>query len=214
MSKSKNMTEDQLKSLGLEEFEPGKFRPIKKNETTESTSGSAETKSTKRKRKVKSRQYVIGDIHCQSDELISFTVIGEPPHQERHRHRTIGKGEKAFVSTYDPSANEKKKFLKAIEGLVPKEPWDCPIKMVVKVYCSRPKYHYGTGRNEGKLKDNAPLWKTTKPDSDNHQKFFKDSMNKVFFTDDSNVCHSEIYKFYSIGVPYTHIELSKIIQST
>lgn len=41
-----------------------------------------------------------------------------------------------------------------------------PVAANIVFYLARPKYHFGTGRNEGKLKDSAPIFSDKKPDLD------------------------------------------------
>ncbi len=227
MSKSTRMTPEQLRLMGLEPDGKGGYRKkkidvkevydeISKKEPPSGVYSPDDFNDQvlgekKKTRKVKSRTYVTGKLMESSADKVVFTVIGEPPHQERHRHRIVGEGDDMFVSTYDPSAGEKKKFLEAISGFAPAIPFDGPLRMCIYVYCSRPKNHYGTGKNSGILKSSAPTYKTTKPDVDNHEKFIKDAMNKVFFVDDSNICMTDVRKSYTPGdYPYTFIALYKI----
>jgi Holliday junction resolvase RusA-like endonuclease len=63
-----------------------------------------------------------------------------------------------------------------------------PVALHVLVVRSRPKSHYGTGRNAGVLKASAPgLWVTTKPDLDNYVKTAQDGLNGVAYQDDGQV---------------------------
>ena len=43
-------------------------------------------------------------------------------------------------------------------------PWTGPLQVTFDFYMPRPKYHYGTGRNEGKLKKGVPQYHIQKPD--------------------------------------------------
>ena len=57
------------------------------------------------------------------------------------------------------------------------------------------------------MKDTAPLWHTSKPDADNLGKFVMDSMNKIYWKDDSVIADLWIIKQYS-DKPRTEIEIS------
>jgi len=65
--------------------------------------------------------------------------------------------------------------------------------MSVEYYFDRPKGHYGTGKNSGKLKESAPKVHIKMPDIDNCLKFTMDALqsSKKFFNNDSQI--NEIY---------------------
>ena len=121
-----------------------------------------------------------------------FHIIGEPCAQKRHRHVSRGK----FVSTYDPSSKDKKEFLKKAIVYAPDTPPVDAISIDVTFIFSRPKSHYRTGKNSGVLKSSAPNKHTKKPDIDNLIKFLLDSLNGVFFKDDSQVVSIRANKEY------------------
>ena len=126
-------------------------------------------------------------------EPIRLVIPGEPKAQKRHRSTTIN----GFIRNYDPSQASKKDFLWTVMNNAPAKPIDFPIRMDLFFFFSRPKSHYGTGKNASNLKSSAPRFHTTKPDIDNLYKFVTDSLNKVYYRDDSLI--SEVYtiKIYS-----------------
>lgn len=131
-------------------------------------------------------------------EQIKLTILGEPTPQPRHRHFSRGKGDKSFVQTYDPAKQKKNSFLSIVHDQAPESPFDCPLAVEIEFYFSRPKNHYGTGRNEGVLKSSAPKFHTNKRfDIDNLMKFCLDALNKIFWTDDGIICAGEIKKYYA-----------------
>jgi Holliday junction resolvase RusA-like endonuclease len=119
---------------------------------------------------------------------IEFTVLGEPKAQKRHRH---GQGR-----TYDPSKSDKGDFLIMVQKNAPREPFIGPLKMTIHFVFSRPMSHYGTGKNAGVKKPNAPDFHISKPDSDNLCKFAMDALNKIFWKDDSQICDLSCTKAY------------------
>lgn len=131
---------------------------------------------------------------------ITFTVLGQPKAQARHKHFKKG----SFSGTYDPSKGVKKDFLTLAHENAPNTPFDCPLRVDIKFYFQRPKNHYGSGRNTQKLKTTAPHFHTTRPDIDNCRKFIMDSLNKVFWRDDSIICAGSTQKLYS-NKPRTEI---------
>ena len=98
---------------------------------------------------------------------ISFTLLGEPIPLKRHR---IARG-----IMFNPSSKEQKTFLKSSEEFIPHEPLEGPLEARMIFYFSRPKYHYGTGRNANVKKKGAPIWHSKKIDLDNLIKFVLDS---------------------------------------
>ena len=129
-----------------------------------------------------------------STEEITLIVYGDPSAQKRHRHFARGK----FHGTYDTSSNEKKDFLLMVQDKAPDKPFDCPLEVDMRFYFSHPKSHFGTGKNSNVLKASTPKLHIKRPDLDNCTKYILDSLNKVFWRDDSIICHIEASKHYSI----------------
>lgn len=137
--------------------------------------------------------------------IIKITIPGDPKTQQRHR--TFKRG--TFTGTYDPSEKDKKNFLVICMDKRPNKPIDSPINMELKFYFQRPKNHYGTGKKSNVLKETSPLLHTSRPDVDNLQKFVMDSLNTVFYRDDSLICILSSAKLYD-EVPRTEITIETI----
>lgn len=74
----------------------------------------------------------------------------------------------------------------------------------------RPKNHFGTGRNSGKLKSSAPHYPIVMPDFDNFEKFICDCMNKIVFKDDKQIVSCRSDKRYS-DQPRTEILIQELV---
>jgi len=135
--------------------------------------------------------------------MINLTILGEPKAQKRHRHVRMG----SFVRQYDPSASDKGDFLSIVQSNAPKEPLAVPLAVAIRFYFTRPKSHFRTGKNSHVMKDTAPLWHTSKPDVDNMAKFLMDSLNKIYWKDDSYIADCWITKQYD-DKPRTEIEIT------
>lgn len=59
---------------------------------------------------------------------------------------------------------------------------------------SRPKSHYGTGRNAGEIKSSAPAYKSTKPDVDKLARAVLDALTGIVYVDDSQVSDLRVWK--------------------
>ena len=72
----------------------------------------------------------------------------------------------------------------------PLDPAEGAIAVKVTCYFARPKSHYGTGRNEGKLKASAPEYPISKGrnDLDKLLRLIFDAMTGIVYVDDSQVC--------------------------
>lgn len=131
--------------------------------------------------------------------LLELTVFGAPIALKRHRRRKDkNKFGTEITIDYDPSSEDKKTFLwKAIAAKKPPKPFNEALMVKMIFYMPRPKSHYGTGKNAGKLKDSAPIFHTKKPDVDNISKFVFDALNKIYWTDDSIISTEIARKIYS-----------------
>lgn len=64
-------------------------------------------------------------------------------------------------------------------------PLDGPCQVTITFYHQRPKSHRGTGRNAGKIKPGAPLWKASSPDLDKLTRAILDALTTAgAYTDD------------------------------
>ncbi|MDD5013509.1 MAG: RusA family crossover junction endodeoxyribonuclease [Atribacterota bacterium] len=136
--------------------------------------------------------------------MIYFTIPGNPKALKRHRNFTRG----SFHGNYDPSADDKRTFLDLAFSHKPDVPIHEPVRLQVEFYFSRPKSHFGTGKYKNMVKDNAPVFHTTKPDTSNLIKFIEDAFNGVFWKDDSLICELDCRKYYSNN-PRTVITITK-----
>lgn len=78
-----------------------------------------------------------------------------------------------------------------------------PLELVAWFYFPRPKSHYRTGKLVGKLKENAPLYCTTKPDVDKLIRACADAMTGIVYQDDSQIVKVQAFKIY--GDPHADI---------
>mgnify|MGYP001222990834 CR=1 FL=1 len=134
--------------------------------------------------------------------LTEFVVFGEPNAQKRHRHASRGK----FVQTYDPSKDDKADFRIVAQQKAPAQPFSKPLFVEIVCYFSRPKSHYGSGKNADVLKPSVPFHHTKKPDADNCAKFVFDALNGIFWTDDSIIAGFKVHKAYCIK-PRTEVSV-------
>ena len=136
---------------------------------------------------------------------IMFLVIGAPIPQPRPRFRSIpmGKG-KARAQAYTPAKHKVTVWRKKVAACLARmnlTPTSDPVRVQLTFFIKRPKAHFGTGGNEGRLRDSAPKHPITKStgDIDNLVKAVLDEMNGIVFDDDAQVLHLIAVKRYCNG---------------
>ena len=72
-----------------------------------------------------------------------------------------------------------------------------PVYLTLLFLFARPKTHFGTGRNAGKLKESAPVYHTKRPDLDNLVKFAEDCLTGIAWKDDCQVASTLSQKRYA-----------------
>lgn len=78
--------------------------------------------------------------------------------------------------------------------------WEPPqaVTTSVQFYLPRPKSHYRTGRFAGELKPSAPLFHTTKPDSDKLLRAINDALTDAgVIRDDATITNINVQKAYA-----------------
>ena len=144
---------------------------------------------------------------------MKIIIPGQPIAKKRHRTfvKKLKNG-KFFQGAYNEQKPEESKFISFLMTQMPQgfEPIKDPVYIQFWFGMRRPKSHYGTGRNEGKIKGSAPKYPSKKPDFDNYEKFVADCLNGVAYRDDSQVVSWRGDKRYSEN-PRTEIEIWRII---
>lgn len=166
----------------------------------------------------------------ESDQTIKLIIPGQPKAQKRHRSAIrLRKGAKSikavnkknctieklyrkkdlFIHNYDPSWKDKKEMSRMIGALAPEPPLRGPVRVDRFYYFLYLDGHYGTGRNAGKVKYSAPIWKQTREDIDNCDKLLFDVLSGLFFKDDGQICAGVQIKQYST-IPRTEVFITPL----
>lgn len=142
--------------------------------------------------------------------MISFSAIGDPVGQPRPKARAIpltANGKPVFkngkrmwtAQVYDPGTADEWKacVIAAARRHKPPQPLEGPLQVDITFHMPRPLSHFGTGRNAGLLKANAPTWHTFAPDADNLLKAVLDALTQLgMWHDDSQVAQTSVVKRY------------------
>ena len=71
-----------------------------------------------------------------------------------------------------------------------------PLGLAVRFTLRRPKGHFGTGKNAGKVKDSAPKFPTVKPDCTKLLRAIEDACTGVVWNDDAQIVEQAVSKGY------------------
>lgn len=140
---------------------------------------------------------------------MKLVVLGEPRPLLRHRQTKAGR-------TYDPKENRiaKDSVIYAWrEAGSPVFERDRPLGLKMVCYFDRPKSHFGTGRNAGRLKDSAPpLHCLSRIDGDNALKLILDALNGLAWHDDRQVADARVTKLWAPpgSAPQTVVEVQPL----
>ena len=80
-------------------------------------------------------------------------------------------------------------------------PLEGPLRVDILAFVGRPKGHYGSGRNSGKLRPSAPKYPDVKPDIDNIFKFIGDTCEGICWKNDKQIIGGEQWKAYADDGP-------------
>lgn len=137
-------------------------------------------------------------------EILTFTADGIPAPQGSKNTTAQKDRAGAYtgkVSVYESSVKLKpwrQVVVNAARAADPGPPTEGPLILNIVFRLPRPKAHFGTGRNAGRLKPSAPEWPTKKPDVDKLERAILDALTiaKVY-GDDSQVVIVHSCKVYA-----------------
>lgn len=128
-----------------------------------------------------------------------ITVLGTPAPQGSKRH--VGNGVMVESSKKVKPWRQDVKYA-ALEVINGQPPIPGPVDIEVTFFLARPKGHYGTGRNNGRLRMNAPNYPATKPDIDKLLRSTFDALGEAgVFVDDAQVVDVVMRKRFADGRP-------------
>jgi len=134
--------------------------------------------------------------------MINFTIYGDP--KAKARPRVFSKNGRRMV--FSPSARDEQDFLTQALPHRPVKPLDCPLGVTIRAYFPIPKA-YSKAKREKALK--FEIRPAKRPDPDNIAKLVLDSLQGIFFLNDSQVVSLSVDKFYS-ETPRIFVEISEI----
>lgn len=91
-------------------------------------------------------------------------------------------------------------------------PFRGAVSLEITFYMPRPKGHFGTGRNVGKLKASAPDLPTVRPDATKLLRALEDALKGICWIDDAQVVEQHVYRRYG-DRPGAHVLIAEIINA-
>lgn len=129
--------------------------------------------------------------------MIKITVDGKPAPQgskTRNAHGAIYESNKSVGPWRADVREESQKVMRAA-GYAP---FRGPVEVAVRFRLTRPRSHYGTGRNALTLKRSAPDCPVSKPDADKLLRAILDALTQAgVYVDDAQVVHIDVWKTYA-----------------
>jgi Holliday junction resolvase RusA-like endonuclease len=74
---------------------------------------------------------------------------------------------------------------------------ECPLDVSFEFFVSRPKCHFGSGKNASNLKASAPNWPKSKPDLLKLARGVEDAMSGIIYKDDAQIVVENLYKSFT-----------------
>lgn len=134
-------------------------------------------------------------VSSMDDTRIAFFLPMVVPRETAQEKKTTKRNGRTVV--YEPNGlrDARAKFMAYLPEYAPDAPWTGAIRLYVRFYF--------TGRNR-------KGWKTTRPDTDNMIKLFKDCMTKCgYWKDDAQVASETVEKCWGT-VPGIAVEVVKL----
>lgn len=134
-----------------------------------------------------------------TDKRVKFFVPGKPRPAGSKRalhHKTTDK-----IIVMDSSGKSGRVWRKAVAATArvafAGPPLNVPLRLHLIFVLSRPKSHYGTGRNRARLKDSAPRLPGVQPDATKLLRAVEDAMTGIVYEDDALIVYQIIEKCYA-----------------
>lgn len=143
--------------------------------------------------------------------MIWFFVPGIPAPQGSKRH--VGGGRMVESSKRLPGWRSDVAW-RATQAMSGQQaiPRGVAVRVDLRFNFTRPRGHYGTGRNADRLKPTAPQHHTVKPDVDKLERAILDALTGVVWHDDSQVVCVTKWKVYDDRQPGASIAITPIDQ--
>lgn len=142
---------------------------------------------------------------------LKFTVFGKPA-QMGSKRAFVRAGRAVMVND---NSDRQRQWYTAVASRAAEEMGTCdlltgPLIVTLRFALARPKGHFGSGKNAGKLKVSAPQHHAQKPDIDKLTRNTLDAMTGVIWRDDAQVCELHVHRSWTEGQQGATIEIQEL----
>lgn len=137
---------------------------------------------------------------------VRFRVLGTPIPQGSMKAFAIRKGGRLTGGTVVTSGRDgpvrpwRQSIIDQVRDLNLRDREAGPVRVFIEFTLDRPKSHYGTGRNAGRVKDSAPAYPAVKPDIDKLTRAVLDALTEAgMWMDDAQVVDLQVTKRYTVA---------------
>ncbi len=146
---------------------------------------------------------------------ISFFVPGTPATAGSKRAVPIRKGDGTVVGLRAIHDNPHTKPWMAAVASAAREAYQGellrgPLRLELTFFRPRPKGHFGSGKNGGRIKESAPTYPTTKPDVLKLGRAIEDALKGVIYADDSQNVEVIVRKVWGESAG-CRVEISELV---
>ena len=130
--------------------------------------------------------------------MIEFVVYGQPAPGGSKRGFYNHRARRVIITDDSARSRPWKAQVSdaAADAMAGRELEQGPVAITIRFYLPRPKGHYGTGANGGRVRPSAPTWPAVKPDVDKLSRTVLDAMTGIVYRDDAQVVVKTVEKHY------------------
>jgi len=141
--------------------------------------------------------------------VVAFTVAGTPVPQGSMRAVPTGRGARVTASNASALGSWRGAVAAAARDAMQGRPaFPGPVRLELVCDFARPRAHFGTGRNRGRLKPSAPVYRAGRPDLDKLVRAVCDALTGIVIRDDDLVV--ELFAAKHFGEAAAHITVSEL----
>lgn len=139
--------------------------------------------------------------------MIEFTVYGRPQQKGSKRSIKLADGRNVMVDMNQQARAWADAVTHAAAEQGNGELLCGPIALEVSFFFSRPKSHFGSGKNFEKVKPSAPEMHAQTPDLDKLLRTVGDALSGVLIRDDKQICAIHGKKVWTTGPEHAEIRV-------
>lgn len=138
--------------------------------------------------------------YMEARGTVTVVVPGDPQPQGSHRAYPVRRKDGSMGVAVAHDAQRLRDWRAVVAVCASRQiaaPLAGPIWLEVTFELTRPRGHFGSGRNADRLRRSAPVWHVTRPDLDKLTRAICDALTGIAWRDDSQVVAIRAQKLYA-----------------